>query len=49
MEGLLHENATVVLLALFAGIMFWAFRSKKRKGFQKDTSVPLDDDEDRPR
>lgn len=49
MAALFHEYVTVILLALFAGIMFWAFGSKKRKKFQKDALVSLDDDEDRMR
>lgn len=35
----------VVMLALFIGILYWAFRPKNRKRFQKDAEIPFHDDE----
>ncbi len=35
----------VLLLVLFIGILFWAFRPKNRKRFQKDAEIPFHDDE----
>ncbi len=35
----------VLMLVLFIGILFWAFRPKNRKRFQKDAEIPFHDDE----
>ena len=35
----------VLMLILFVGILFWAFRPKNRKRFQKDADIPFHDDE----
>jgi|GEM_PF-4006933 cytochrome c oxidase cbb3-type subunit 4 len=35
----------VVMLILFIGILFWAFRPKNRKRFQKDAEIPFHEDE----
>jgi len=35
----------VLMLILFIGILFWAFRPKNRKRFQKDADIPFHDDE----
>jgi cbb3-type cytochrome oxidase subunit 3 len=36
MIELLHENFVVILLVLFIGVMFWAFKSKKKIEKQRD-------------
>lgn len=45
MSTIIHQYATVILLFLFVGILYWAFRPKNRKKFQKDAEIPLRDDE----
>jgi len=49
MAAFIHEYMTVILIVLFLGILFWAFRPKNRKRFQKDAEIPLHDDEELPR
>jgi cbb3-type cytochrome oxidase subunit 3 len=41
-------GGVIWLIALFVGIVFWAFRSKNRKRFQKDTETSLRDRDTRP-
>lgn len=36
MIELLRENFVVILLVLFIGVMFWAFKPKKKNKKQKD-------------
>ena len=48
MTSFLTEYATVVLLVLFVGILFWAFRPKNRKRFEQHADIPLRDDESKP-
>jgi cbb3-type cytochrome oxidase subunit 3 len=36
MIELLHENFVVILLVLFIGVMFWAFKPKKKIKKQRD-------------
>jgi cbb3-type cytochrome oxidase subunit 3 len=31
----------IVLIALFAGIVFWAFGRKRKKRFEKDAEIPF--------
>jgi cytochrome c oxidase cbb3-type subunit IV len=41
------ENAyivyTIVLLALFIGVLFWAFGKKRKKRFEQDAEIPFQD------
>ena len=46
MTAFIRDYATVILIVLFLGIIFWAFRPKNRKRFQKDAEIPLHDDEE---
>ncbi len=43
----MHENAyfiyTVILVALFIGILFWAFGKKRKRRFEKDAKIPFQD------
>lgn len=32
---------TVVLIVLFASIVFWAFNKKRKKRFDKDKDIPF--------
>ena len=34
----------IVLIVLFAGIAFWAFRPKNRRRFRKDAEIPFHSD-----
>jgi len=38
---LLHENFVVILLVLFIGVMFWAFKPKKKIEKQRDKDKGL--------
>jgi cytochrome c oxidase cbb3-type subunit 4 len=33
----------VILVALFAGIVFWAFGAKRKKRFEDDAKIPFRD------
>ncbi len=37
MVELLRENFVVILLVLFLGVMFWAFKPKKKNEKQRDS------------
>ncbi len=37
MIELLHENFVIILLVLFVGVMFWAFKPKNKNKKQRDT------------
>ena len=37
----------LIMLVLFVGVLYWAFRPKNRKRFQKDAEIPFHDDEDK--
>jgi cytochrome c oxidase cbb3-type subunit 4 len=36
---------TVWAVLIFAGILFWAWRPKNRKRFEKDARIPLNDED----
>ena len=40
---------TVVLLALFIGLCFWAFSRKRRKDFDEAANLPFRDENDQDR
>ena len=42
----LHAIWTVLLLGVFAGIIYWAFRSSNRARFEEAGRIPLEDDLD---
>jgi len=31
----------IILIVLFAGIVFWAFGKKRKKRFEKDSEIPF--------
>lgn len=35
----------IVLIALFAGIVIWAFGKKRKKRFEQDAKIPFQDDD----
>lgn len=41
MNSLYYIVFLVVLIALFAGIVFWAFGRKRKKRFEKDAEIPF--------
>ncbi len=36
---------TVVLVALFMGVLFWAFGKKRKKRFENDAEIPFQDEQ----
>ncbi len=38
---------TAILLALFVGVLVWAFGKKRKKRFEQDARIPFQDDEAR--
>ena len=42
--GIFHSLWTLLLMALFIGIVVWAYSSKRKKSFEKAARLPLDDD-----
>lgn len=41
---LFHSIWTVVLMALFVGIVAWAWSGKRRRRFEQAARLPLEDD-----
>ena len=41
MTSLDYTIYLVVLIALFAGVVFWAFSQKRKKRFEKDGKIPF--------
>lgn len=35
-----------LVAAAFIGVIFWVFRGKRKKRFDKDSQIPFDDDKD---
>jgi cytochrome c oxidase cbb3-type subunit 4 len=42
----LRSITTVLMLALFAGIVWWAYSAKSKASFEEAGRIPLDDDSD---
>jgi len=40
-----HSYWTLLLLAVFVGIIVWAWSSKRKKAFDEAARLPLEDDE----
>jgi len=45
--ALLEEYFVIILLVLFAGVLFWAFRPRKKIGNQIIDGISSDRDEER--
>lgn len=43
MNSLYYILFLVALIALFAGIVFWAFGKKRKQRFEKDAEIPFRD------
>ena len=43
--GTIHGIWTVLVLIIFAGIVFWAWNGKRKKTFDKAAMIPLEDDD----
>jgi cytochrome c oxidase cbb3-type subunit 4 len=46
--GVLWGFYTILLLAIFVGIWFWAWSGKRKKGFSEAARIPLEEDDERP-
>lgn len=44
MSGNAYFIYTVILMALFIGVLFWAFGSKRKKRFEKDAKIPFQEE-----
>ena len=47
-SGTLSGIVTVVCLATFIGIVWWAFSTRNKQRFEEDARLPFEDDDDRP-
>ncbi|HUW38794.1 MAG TPA: cbb3-type cytochrome c oxidase subunit 3 [Rhodocyclaceae bacterium] len=45
MSGDAYFIYTVILVALFIGMLFWAFGKKRKKRFEKDAEIPFQDEQ----
>jgi len=43
--GLIHSVWTVMMFALFIGIIVWAWSAKRKKQFDEAARLPLEDDD----
>ena len=43
-----HSIWTVALMALFIGIIVWAWSGRRKKAFDEAARLPLDDDDETP-
>jgi cytochrome c oxidase cbb3-type subunit 4 len=43
--GLIHSVWTVLLVAVFAGIVIWAWSSRRKAKFDEAARMPLEDDD----
>ena len=43
--GLIHSVWTVMMFALFIGIIVWAWSTKRKKQFDEAARLPLEDDD----
>jgi cytochrome c oxidase cbb3-type subunit 4 len=46
--GLIHSVWTVMMLALFIGIIVWAWSARRKKQFDEAARLPLEDDDAAP-
>ena len=44
--GFLHGVWTAVLLAVFAGIIVWAWSGRRKRDFEEAARLPLEEDAD---
>ena len=44
--ALFHSIWTLALMALFIGIVFWAWSGRRKKIFEEAARLPLDDDDE---
>ena len=42
--GLIHSIWTLLLLAIFIGIIAWAFSRRRKRSFDEAARMPLEDD-----
>jgi cytochrome c oxidase cbb3-type subunit IV len=49
MEGTLHIVWTLLLMAAFVGIVYWAWSSRRRKDFEEAANLPLEEDDRAPK
>ncbi|HTY02828.1 MAG TPA: cbb3-type cytochrome c oxidase subunit 3 [Rhodocyclaceae bacterium] len=42
----LRSLTTVIMLVVFAGIVWWAYSAKYKQAFEEAAQLPLDDDSD---
>jgi cytochrome c oxidase cbb3-type subunit 4 len=42
----LRSITTVLMLAVFAGIVWWAYSARYKQAFEEAARLPLDDDSD---
>lgn len=40
-----HIVWTILLLAIFIGIIWWAFGAKRKRRFERAARIPLEDDD----
>jgi cytochrome c oxidase cbb3-type subunit 4 len=43
MSGNAYFIYTAILMALFIGVLFWAYGKKRKKRFEKDAKIPFQD------
>lgn len=43
--GIFNGIMTVILMALFTGIVLWAWRRERRKDFNDAAALPLEEDD----
>jgi cytochrome c oxidase cbb3-type subunit IV len=43
-DGTWHLVWTLLLMAAFVGIVFWAWSSRRRRDFEQAANLPLEDD-----
>jgi cytochrome c oxidase cbb3-type subunit 4 len=42
----LRSITTVIMVAIFAGIVWWAYSGQRKKAFDEAAHLPLEDDSD---
>ncbi|MFU8895662.1 MAG: cbb3-type cytochrome oxidase subunit 3 [Gammaproteobacteria bacterium] len=48
-DGTWHLVWTLLLMAAFIGIVFWAWSGRRRKDFNEAANLPLEEDSQRPK